>query len=223
MEQTSAPTLIDLASPFTAINPCNGHIYNEYNAVLFYVVDKAIIPALNAYRESCITLGSDSNHILSIELLIDRVKLFQVKGHDNSNIIDRKFIIKAKLPRTNRIVNQSEVIVFCAKDKAFPAFINEYISIITNSNQPSYYSIQSLKDLLDRVMFYQENVESKVPDTNIDGEIQRCIHGIGVDADNHKADTCRYFEIHVNTVASLGQLSRIPVSSKGQLLLPDTK
>lgn len=214
MEQTPAPMCIDTESTFTAINPANGHIYNEYSGVVFYVIDKRLIPALNAYKEACLTLGSDSNHILSIELLIDRVKLFQVKGPDESNIIDRKFIIKVKLPHTDRIINQSEVIVFCAKDKAFPAFINEYINITTNINQPNYGSIRALKDLLYRVMFYQENIEAKVPDTNIEGEIQRCIHGIGVDADTRKADTCRYLELHINTISSLGQLSRIPVSSK---------
>lgn len=168
MEQTPSPICIDVKTSFTAVNPANGHIYNEYNAVVFYAADRRLIQALRAYKDACAVLGADAYRILSIELLIDRVRLFQDKGGpDESNIIDRKFITKARLRINNQCFNQVSTIVFCAKDKALPALINEYINMEIINNQPNYDSTQSLKDLLDRVMFYQENIEAKLVENKI--------------------------------------------------------
>jgi hypothetical protein len=69
--------IIDRKFKILAVNPCNGKHYTERNAVLLCAKDKAVVPALQAYREACIDLGCGSEHIQSIQLLIQRVQSYQ--------------------------------------------------------------------------------------------------------------------------------------------------
>lgn len=69
--------IIDRKFKILAINPCNGKIYTEKNAMIFCAKDKALIPALQAYAVACHKLGSNQDHIESIRLLIDRVEDYQ--------------------------------------------------------------------------------------------------------------------------------------------------
>ena len=71
--------MIDRKFKILAINPCNGKIYTEENAVLFVAKDKALPDALFAYRRACEDLKCDDAHIESIGLLIERVVEFQVE------------------------------------------------------------------------------------------------------------------------------------------------
>ncbi len=82
MDETTASALdkktaIDTKVIMTAVNPCNGHVYTQYNAVLFSARDKCLIPALEAYLDACIREDADVIQIESVENLIDRVKDFQ--------------------------------------------------------------------------------------------------------------------------------------------------
>ena len=69
--------VIDRKFKILAVNPINGHIYTEANAVLLCAKDKAVPAALSAYRDECLAIGAEAGHIASIELLIERVQRYQ--------------------------------------------------------------------------------------------------------------------------------------------------
>jgi len=69
--------VIDRKVEMTAVNPCNGNIYTQRNAVLFAAKDKCLIPTLEAYLEENIKEGADDAQVESVKDLISRVKSFQ--------------------------------------------------------------------------------------------------------------------------------------------------
>jgi len=98
----------------------------------------------------------------------------------NPTDIDRKYKIQAVNPVSLKTHTEHDAVLFLAKDKALPDTISFYIDkCISLGANPEH--IQSLELLYKRVVDYQLNVESKVPDTNLPGEIARCINGIGID------------------------------------------
>jgi len=70
---------IDRKFKILAVNPVNGKIYTEENAILLCAKDAAVPSALAAYLEECVVLGANREHIESIELLISRVEDYQEK------------------------------------------------------------------------------------------------------------------------------------------------
>jgi len=70
---------IDRKFRILAVNPCNGHIYTEKDAILLCAKDKAVPAALAAYHSECEKLGANKEHLDSIILLIGRVNKFQVE------------------------------------------------------------------------------------------------------------------------------------------------
>lgn len=70
---------IDRKFVFLAVNPCNGHIYTEKNAVVFCAKDKALPTTLRKYREECNRLGCNPEHLESIDLLIEREDKYQAE------------------------------------------------------------------------------------------------------------------------------------------------
>jgi len=68
---------IDRKFRILAVNPCNGKIYTEKDSLLLCAKDRAVLPALWAYHDTCVTLGCNTEHIASIKLLIARVRRFQ--------------------------------------------------------------------------------------------------------------------------------------------------
>lgn len=68
---------IDRKFKISATNPVNGKQYSEENSLLLCAKDAAVPAALVAYREKCIELGANTEHIESIDLLIGRVESFQ--------------------------------------------------------------------------------------------------------------------------------------------------
>lgn len=68
---------IDRKFKFIAVNPCNGNVYTEDNAVVFCAKDQALIPTLSAYRDECKKIGCGNEHLESIDLLIGRILEFQ--------------------------------------------------------------------------------------------------------------------------------------------------
>jgi hypothetical protein len=91
-------------------------------------------------------------------------------------IIDRKFKFIAVNPCKNTVYTQEDAIVFCAKDKAVPAMLLEYIDRCKYLECGEDH-IESMGLLLERVLEFQKNVESRVPDTELSCEIDRCIGG----------------------------------------------
>lgn len=95
--------------------------------------------------------------------------------------IDRKYIISALNPCSGAHHTQEDSVLFLAKDKAFltaalPAYRAECVKLGAN---PAH--IESIDLLIGRVQQYQDEIESKVPDTDLPCEIQRCIHGEDLD------------------------------------------
>jgi len=69
---------IDRKYIISALNPCSGSHHTQEDSVLFLAKDKAFLEGvLPGYRAKCVELGANSAHIESIDLLIDRVKLYQ--------------------------------------------------------------------------------------------------------------------------------------------------
>jgi len=69
--------VVDRKFKILAVNPCKGSHYTEENAVLFCAKDAALPVALEAYKKECARLQCNTEHIESIELLIERVKEYQ--------------------------------------------------------------------------------------------------------------------------------------------------
>ena len=73
--------IIDRKFKILAVNPCSGSIHTEEDSILFTAKDKFLPKVLDFYQDQCKAGGADENHILSIQLLKNRVKDFQ-KEHD---------------------------------------------------------------------------------------------------------------------------------------------
>ena len=86
--------IIDRKFIIAAQNPINGKKYSQENAILLCAHDKAVPVALEAYKQECIRLGSNPEHMQSIDLLIGRVEDYQ-------NIVESKVAdtIGDELPR----------------------------------------------------------------------------------------------------------------------------
>lgn len=82
--------VIDRKFVFTGVNPCNGNIYTQDNAVLFCAHDQALPACLEAYYRECKRIKCDSSHLKSIKLLRQRVIKFQME-------------VKSKVPDTNTV------------------------------------------------------------------------------------------------------------------------
>ena len=87
--------------------------------------------------------------------------------------IDRKFQILAVNPVNGKEYDETNSFLICAKDTAaipaLSAYINACIELKCNDEH-----VISARLLLKRVLKYQRDIESKIPDT-IGGEIQACI------------------------------------------------
>lgn len=90
--------------------------------------------------------------------------------------IDRKFKFVAVNPANGHFYTEEDAIVFCAKDAALPAALSAYLDkcVALQANKEHILSVQAL---IDRVKTFQYEVESRVPDTIGEAEINRCLHG----------------------------------------------
>lgn len=83
--------IIDRKFKILAINPCSGKHYTERDGVFFCAKDLAFLTgALPAYRQKCIDLKCGSEHIESVDLLMERIVLYQQQ-------------IECKIPDTDRL------------------------------------------------------------------------------------------------------------------------
>ena len=94
-------------------------------------------------------------------------------------IVDRKFKILAVNPCSGNIYTEENSILFCAKDRALIAALRAYeeecVRIGANEEH-----INSIRMLTKRVAYFQTTIESKVPDTIGDCELDRCIGGLNL-------------------------------------------
>ncbi len=89
-------------------------------------------------------------------------------------IIDRKFKILAVNPCNGKIYTEKNSILLCAKDKAVVPALKEYLKTCIKLDCHAEH-IMSIMLLMQRVINYQKNIESKTTDTYLDCEIERCI------------------------------------------------
>ena len=92
-------------------------------------------------------------------------------------MIDRKFKFVATNPCKGNVYTEDNAIVFCAKDAAVPAMIEAYIKECEMLGCSAEH-IESAFLLKKRVVAFQDNIERRIPDTETDCEIDRCIGGI---------------------------------------------
>ena len=90
-------------------------------------------------------------------------------------MIDRKFKILAVNPCKGAIYTEENSMLFCAKDKALvptlEAYHNECMRLGCGLEH-----LESIELLISRVGTFQQT-EKRVPDTDTDCEIDRCIGG----------------------------------------------
>ncbi|EAZ97657.1 hypothetical protein [Marinobacter sp. ELB17] len=68
---------IDRKFEIAAKNPVNGKTYTHKDSLLLCAKDRAVPAALRTYKEECVKLGSNPEHVESIDLLIARVEQYQ--------------------------------------------------------------------------------------------------------------------------------------------------
>ena len=79
-------------------------------------------------------------------------------------------------PCKGNVYTEENAIVFLAKDRAVPKMLQAYKDECRAVGCAESH-IESVDLLLDRVIEFQTDVESRVPDTEGECEIDRCIHG----------------------------------------------
>lgn len=93
--------------------------------------------------------------------------------------IDWKYKIQAVNPCSGNTHSEDDSILFLAKDKAVPAMLRAYLSECERLEaNPAH--LEAIVLLLGRVEAYQRDIASKIPDTDLPCEIERCTKGIGV-------------------------------------------
>lgn len=93
--------------------------------------------------------------------------------------IDWKYKINAINPCSKNTHDENDSILFLAKDKAVPAMLRAYYDeCVRLQVNPAHLEAIALLAL--RVNAYQRDIESKVPDTDLPCEIDRCVNGVGV-------------------------------------------
>ena len=91
-------------------------------------------------------------------------------------VIDRKFKILAVNPCNGNFYTEDNAILFCAKDQALVAALVAYGDECERIGCGPEH-LESIDLLINRVTAYQLTVEQKIPDTETDCEIDRCIGG----------------------------------------------
>ena len=71
--------VIDRKFIILAINPCNGELHTQEDAILFCAHDKAVPNMLRTYYAECEKLNCDRHHLESIRLLLTRVEVYQME------------------------------------------------------------------------------------------------------------------------------------------------
>jgi hypothetical protein len=95
-------------------------------------------------------------------------------------VIDWKYKISAVNPCSGNEHTERDSVLFLAKDAAVPVMLRAYLAecerIGTNAEH-----LEAIELLIQRVETYQRVVCTKVPDTDLPCEINRCVYGVGVE------------------------------------------
>jgi dUTP pyrophosphatase len=93
----------------------------------------------------------------------------------NNKVIDRKFVFAAVNPVNGKKYDQTNAVVFCAKDKALLPALQAYSKACYEMGANKEH-LDSVNLLIERVSQFQLYVDCRVPDT-VGREIDRCVHG----------------------------------------------
>lgn len=95
-------------------------------------------------------------------------------------IIDRKFKILAVNPCNGNVYTEQNSVLLCAKDAAIIPALSAYRDHCQRIGCHREH-IDSINLLIERIEEYQRTIEKRIPDTNLDCEIERCIEGKNLD------------------------------------------
>ena len=94
--------------------------------------------------------------------------------------IDRKFNILAVNPcKKGGVYTEKDGVFFTAKDAALIPTLQAYHAECKRLGSNDEH-LESIGMLISRVAKYQQTVNKKIPDTQTDCEIDRCVGGVGV-------------------------------------------
>ncbi|OGT89250.1 MAG: hypothetical protein A2514_07805 [Gammaproteobacteria bacterium RIFOXYD12_FULL_61_37] len=96
-----------------------------------------------------------------------------------SNAIDWKYKIQATNPCSGNAHTEQDSILFLAKDRAVPAMLRAYLAECERLGTGEAHR-EAIRLMIGRVERFQQEIESKVPDTDLPCEIARCTLGEGV-------------------------------------------
>ena len=91
-------------------------------------------------------------------------------------IIDRKFKFVVTNPCKGTVYTEENAIIFLAKDEAVPTMLFAYQAECERLGCGPEH-IESVELLIGRVLKYQQDIESHIPDTETPCEIERSIGG----------------------------------------------
>jgi len=91
-------------------------------------------------------------------------------------MIDKKYIIIATNPTSKSEHTEEDSMLFLAKDEAVPGMLSAYIDICASLGANQEH-LESLRQMRNRVIKYQIDNGSKVPDTLPGSEAERCLSG----------------------------------------------
>ena len=123
----------------------------------------------------CINCGEYGRHFIGPSL--GEPGFFMCKKKEKSmEIIDRKYKILAVNPCTGSTHDECDSVLFNARDMFLPRTIAYYHKSCTEGGADKNH-ILSVEELCKRVEKFQRECGFKMPDTNTECEIDRCIRG----------------------------------------------
>lgn len=90
--------------------------------------------------------------------------------------IDRKYKILAINPVSGNIHTEDDAVLFTARDVYLVNVLDYYHDMCKRGGADKNH-LESISLLIQRVADHQQEHGSHLPDTDLPGEIRRCIHG----------------------------------------------
>ena len=156
--------IIDHRFKILAVNPINKKLYTEANTLVLPAGIFGTLDALDAYAEACIGVGAKENYLASVELLIHRAADFE---HRRSvpETFDHRFKFLAINPQNGDHYTEKNAVLLCAEDEAAPFALRACVDILYCAG---FEHKEDMQQILDRVVQFQAENGSKVPETSDD-------------------------------------------------------
>ncbi len=167
---------IDALFRIFAVNTTIGNIHTQEDGFFMQAYSYGVLPMLHGYKIGCQNLGCGKEHIESIDLLIEKITLFQ-KGIIPRGIIliDRKYRVLAVSVKTGHIADEKEGMLFSAADKAVLSAMQ--VIKFDRDKKWTAHDWRGVEGLTSRVEIFQLTQRSKIPDANLGRDIRQCAAG----------------------------------------------